>query len=968
MRLPAPLATLFLALAFFPSLLAPPLGAAPWRSTLYPESGYDPSTANLDTDKVLQDFSYAGYRRGEVPIPDVAGPVFDVTAAPFSADPTGATDSTSAIQSAINAAGAAGGGVVYLPAGAYRLSVSGSQALLIDKSGVVLRGAGRDQTFLVNTTTSMRGKVVIRVRGPVSESAFWPAGTTSNSRALSADLLHSTRVIPVTGTTPFSVGDTVVIRNDLTPAWLAEHQVPTDWGWSALKGLVYRRTVTAVNAAAGTITVDAPTRYALKTRDNARVVRLAAADRPLTEIGLEDFAFGNLQHPGSGWDENDYDVSGTLGHAVHGSFFIRMEGVSDSWVRRLATFQPPNNTSTAHLLSGALAVRQSTHVTIEDCVFQRPQYGGGGGNGYMFLLHNTGESLVQRCEARFSRHGFQISEIGSSGNVIHDCLDAETGHATGQVGAAGYRTNGRSSDHHAHFSHANLVDTCTAENSWFEARFRGASGSIPHGLSAAHSVYWNTRGTTTPGVPYSVAGWAGALVTTVVATEQARYGYVIGTRGTRTGVQTPTAFTIATNPPDHVEGVGLGDDLVPQSLFLDQRARRIGPAATLPPDPHLAFPANTVDIVPLGFTLGGAPVSASAVSPQWSAPAGVLLTPLSGGGVRAQVPGPGTWELTLTLEALGIVRTQSIVIVAELAAPPLVVELPAVADTYIEGGTPADTNYGTVNTIRLKRASGPSTTRHGLLRFNLSALGDDIPLGARLVLHAQRELATYAGWQISVRTVASSPAWTETGVNWNNAPAFGTVLATFSPSPSGVDVIDLTTPFLQAWGAGRTTVDIALVVEAQPDTNIHYYHSREQADASLRPRLEIDAAPAAASFSHWIANWPQLPLASRGPFDDPDGDGLPNILEMTFGRDPSRAEAGGPLAFIGGMLRFILADPAPADSSVSLEQSTDLVRWDTLPITSDQIAFAAPGLRLVDVPVSPPAPRAFWRLRLDWSP
>jgi hypothetical protein len=97
--------------------------ATPWRSDLYPEKTYDPSAAHLETDKVLQDFSFAGYRRGEAPIPDLAGPVFDATAEPFGADPSGATDSTAAIQAALDAAGAAGGCVVFLPAGTYRLSV-----------------------------------------------------------------------------------------------------------------------------------------------------------------------------------------------------------------------------------------------------------------------------------------------------------------------------------------------------------------------------------------------------------------------------------------------------------------------------------------------------------------------------------------------------------------------------------------------------------------------------------------------------------------------------------------------------------------------------------------------------------------------------------------------------------------------------------------------------------------------------
>ena len=76
-----------------------------WRSILYSENGYEPESANLETEKVIQDFSYAGYRAGEFPIPDVAGPLFDVTQAPFNADSTGRVDATEAIQAAIDAAG-----------------------------------------------------------------------------------------------------------------------------------------------------------------------------------------------------------------------------------------------------------------------------------------------------------------------------------------------------------------------------------------------------------------------------------------------------------------------------------------------------------------------------------------------------------------------------------------------------------------------------------------------------------------------------------------------------------------------------------------------------------------------------------------------------------------------------------------------------------------------------------------------
>lgn len=62
--------------------------------------------------------------------------LFDVTAAPYSADYTGDADAALAVQQALNDAGAAGGGTVYLPAGIYRID-----SRLSVPSGVELRGS-----------------------------------------------------------------------------------------------------------------------------------------------------------------------------------------------------------------------------------------------------------------------------------------------------------------------------------------------------------------------------------------------------------------------------------------------------------------------------------------------------------------------------------------------------------------------------------------------------------------------------------------------------------------------------------------------------------------------------------------------------------------------------------------------------------------------------------------------------------
>ncbi|MGC4074855.1 MAG: glycosyl hydrolase family 28-related protein [Nibricoccus sp.] len=86
----------------------------------------------------LPDFSYAGYHRGEVPIPDlpVAANVKD-----FGAVGDGEADDTAAFQKAIDATGR---GAVLVPAGRYKIT----KVVRIGKSGVVLRGAGADRSVL----------------------------------------------------------------------------------------------------------------------------------------------------------------------------------------------------------------------------------------------------------------------------------------------------------------------------------------------------------------------------------------------------------------------------------------------------------------------------------------------------------------------------------------------------------------------------------------------------------------------------------------------------------------------------------------------------------------------------------------------------------------------------------------------------------------------------------------------------
>jgi hypothetical protein len=564
--------------------------AAPdaWRSELYPADWSPPSpTASFENDKVLQDFSYAGYRAGEAPIPSLQdAPVFDATAPEFGADPAGLTDSTAAIQSAIDAASAAGGGVVLLPAGTYRIAPRGDsgQALRIAADGVVLRGDGPDRTFLLNTATYMRGKHIILVEG--AASANWTQSEGAEV-PITRELPGPTRDIPVADASAFAPGDTIVIRADPTPEWILEHREPEWIGHEAKLGsILYLRRILSVDTKSNTLRIDAPTRYYLKPRDGARVYKKTGLRR---EVGVEGLSIGNVQHPGAdGWGPLDFaapsgeytkrlqDAYGLSAeeaarpksaHDVHFSYAITFRRVMDGWIRNVSSFRPDGNTTGAHLLSNGVRLLQCRGVTVENAHLGFAQYGGGGGNAYLYRIDDSNECLLADSSAEFSRHGFAISGMACSGNVLWRCRDKDTGLQTGSTGRE--TTWGKGSDHHMYLSHSNLLDGCVAENSWFEARYRYYEKmSLPrHNLTSAHTVFWNTRGEGGGDRPYLV--WS----------EQARYGYVIGTQGPHSAVRTDGATEDRLDrvtPVDHVEGVGAGETLRPASLFADQRLRRLG--------------------------------------------------------------------------------------------------------------------------------------------------------------------------------------------------------------------------------------------------------------------------------------------------------------------------------------------------------------------------------------------------------
>jgi hypothetical protein len=408
---------------------------------------------------------------------------------------------------------------------------------------------------LFNDAVEMRAKRVIEVKP--KRAAWWFADATrDNASALSRDALKPTLRLAVEKGAIFKAGGLVLVRIDPTPRFIEEQGMTGKWTVDEKTPkskrnnltLVYVRRVVAVEA--DELVLDVPTRLPLRVADKARVQKLGG--ELLTETGLEDFSIGMKQHPATEWTaEECFEKAGTGPHDVHQSYAVTFEGTENCWLRRVSSYAPDGNAANIHLLSNGVLMGRGRFLTVTDCDFGFPQYKGGGGNGYMYVLHGN-DGLLRDSRAEGGRHNYDFSLMSSSGNVIYRCT-AKDGRLF--------------SDFHMYLSAANLVDNVTCDGDSFEANFRPYGGTPMHGMSTTQSVFWNLNG-----LRYSseTVAWEGSSFNrkpSLVLTKGLRDIYIIGTRG--------PAPKVVADEGAFVEGAGKGDGVQPQSLYADQLARRL---------------------------------------------------------------------------------------------------------------------------------------------------------------------------------------------------------------------------------------------------------------------------------------------------------------------------------------------------------------------------------------------------------
>jgi hypothetical protein len=272
----------------------------------------------------LPDFSFAGYQRGEQPLPDVPS---GVSVKEFGAKGDGTTDDTKAFQDALAHVRR---GTIEVPAGRYRIT----DQLEITRPSVVLRGEGPDTSilFFPIPLNDIRPDWGATTTGRRTSNYSWSGGFI-----LLRGAFNSRKIVEITETAErgdqqlvvgsaetLAVGQEIEVHQSDTPEnSLAIHLYAGDAGSVRnLKGKASSSLVCRISGINGLhLTIDRPLRCELRPEWNPHVRTFAPT---VTESGIENLGF-------------EFPVTPYQGHFTElGYNPVALRNVAHCWVRNIA--------------------------------------------------------------------------------------------------------------------------------------------------------------------------------------------------------------------------------------------------------------------------------------------------------------------------------------------------------------------------------------------------------------------------------------------------------------------------------------------------------------------------------------------------------------------------------------------------------------------------------------------------------
>jgi len=409
----------------------------------------------------IPDYSYAGYQRGEQPIPQI--PVV-ATLSPV------AGDNTANIQNAINQVAAMPvqpngfRGAILLQAGTYE--VDGQ--IFLNASGIVLRGSGQDAatgTVLLASGTPRR---VILAGGAGSATQ---SGTTTWHIVDSYLPLGATQ-LTLSDASGLNVGDDIVIQRPEEQGWIDALGMSAIW--SPNPGIRFERKITAISGSQ--ITFDIPMGNPIESQWAAGTVYKYGDSARIENVGVENLrGVGNFTNVG---------VNGNW----LATFFIDLENLKNGWARQVTVDGFGNGIS----VDGG-----AKWVTVQDSSYVNPAPSDSDAGAAAFTA--AGQlSLIQRCSVVGAHMHPWVSQSHATNNVI---LKMKVNCSACEAGA------------HQHWAASLLVDD-TSYSTYNPATW-GSNGpqahliieTGSHGWGAGYSILYNNTSdhlisVQQPAIPY----------------------------------------------------------------------------------------------------------------------------------------------------------------------------------------------------------------------------------------------------------------------------------------------------------------------------------------------------------------------------------------------------------------------------------------------------------------------------------
>ena len=405
----------------------------------------------------LPDFSYAGYERGGVAIPDV--PVVATV------DPKAGDDGAS-IQAAIDLVSkeplGPGGfrGAVLLHKGKYEVG----STLFIKADGVVLRGEGQGTDGTIVVATAAKQYALIEIQG--SGSGFGEVAGT-RTPITTAMVPVGSRSFDVKSAAGYAVGDAVVVLRTPNQKWIDDVTMgPFGWTKEAYT-IPHERTITAVNG--NQITIDIPIVDTMEATYGGGSLYKSSIVGRLRHAGVEDLRLDSVY--ASDTDED------------HGWTAVELARATSSWVRRV--------TAVHFGYSAVLISASSAFNTVEDVAMLDPKSQVTGGRRYAFNVENGIGTLFQRCYSQRGRHNFVTGARVTGPHVWLDCVATEGSNDDGP---------------HHRWATGLLFDSTRSAQLRVQNRKESGTG---HGWAGAQTLFWNAdAGTLVCDAPKGAMSWS----------------------------------------------------------------------------------------------------------------------------------------------------------------------------------------------------------------------------------------------------------------------------------------------------------------------------------------------------------------------------------------------------------------------------------------------------------------------------